>query len=262
MEGRIAARGAEPPRRKPPADWAAYDYLLKGRECSYNYQNLDAERCFARAVELDREFAQAHAWRAIALGVTYLHDEREETLDAAFASARQALTLDDNDARCHHAMAYVTLRRCEYDLAGHHHERAYALNPNDPGLAGQRANWLMHVGRLEEALATLDSSLERDPFPATWYWDVRGYVLYHLKRYNEAIVAFRGVRANHFWIAGMLAAAYGQAGRLDEARRELARFLALRPGATLGTVADRIVYADDAMRLHWLAGLGKAGLPA
>ena len=261
LEGRVAASEAEHARRKPPADWVAYDYLLKGRECSYRYQKFEAEPYFARAAELDPAFAQAHAWWAIALGVRYLHDERKETLDAALASARRALALDENDARSHHAMAYVALRRCEYDLAGHHHARALALNPNDAELAAQRANWLMHVGRLDEALATLDASLERDPFPPIWYWDVRGYVLYHLKRYVEAIAAFRSVQAEPFWIAGMLAAAHAQAGQPEDASRELARYLAARPGVTLANVGDRIIYADRQLRDHWLEGLRKAGLP-
>jgi tetratricopeptide (TPR) repeat protein len=158
-------------------------------------------------------------------------------------------------------MAYVALRRGEYDLAGHHHDRALSLNPNDPGVAAGRANWLMHVGRLDEALGTLEAALERDPYPPTWVWDVRGYVLYHLGRYSEAVRAFRSVRAEPFWILGMLAASYAQAGQPDDARRELARYLAVRPGATLATATDKIVYAGDAMRLHWLDGLRKAGLP-
>jgi adenylate cyclase len=154
------------------------------------------------------------------------------------------------------------IRRCEYELAGHHHDRALALNPNDTELMAQRANWLMHVGRLQEALAVLDASLERDPFPPTWYWDIRGYILYHLRRYREAILAFRSVQAEPepFWIAGMLAAAYGQLGQLDEAHQELNRYLAARPRATLGSVADKIIYADKGMRDHWLEGLRKAGL--
>ncbi len=262
LEGRIAARGAEQTRRKPTAEWAAYDYLLRGRECNYRYRTVEAELFFARAAEIDPAYAQAHAWRAIMLGVGYLFDERTETLAAAFASAQEALRLDGNDSRCHHAMAYVALRRCEYDLAGHHHARAFALNPNDSETAGQRANWLMHVGRLEESLATLDATLDRDPFPPTWFWDVRGYALYHLRRYSEAIVAFRSVRAEHFWIAGMLAASCAQAGQMDQARRELARYLAQRPGARLGTVSDKIIYADDRMRDHWIDGLRMAGLPA
>jgi TolB-like protein/Flp pilus assembly protein TadD len=261
LESRVAARGAEYARRKRTDDWMAYDYFLRGRELSYGYRQMEAAPLFARAAELDPGYAQAHAWRAIALGVTYLHDGRQITLDGALACARTALALDDNDARCHYAMAYVALRRGEYDLAGHHHDRAHRLNPNDPDIAAGRANWLMHVGRLDEALAALDAAIERDPFPATWHWDVRGYVLYHLERYAEAINAFRSVRAQPFWIIGMLAAAYAQAGFPDDARREINRYLELRPGTTLSTVADKIVYAKDAMRRRWLEGLRKAGLP-
>ena len=135
------------------------------------------------------------------------------------------------------------------------------MNPNDTELMAQRANWLMHVGRVEEALAVLEASLERNPFPPTWYWDVRGYVLYHLRRYREAILAFRSVRAEPFWIAGMLAAAHGQLGQLDEARLELDRYLAAKPRATLGSAADKIIYADKRMHDHWVEGLRKAGLP-
>jgi adenylate cyclase len=261
LEGRIAARGAEHIRGKPTSDWVAYDYLLQGRYCNYRYRHLEAEPLFARAAELDPGYAHAHAWRAISLGLKYVHDSCQDTLDAALACAEKALALDDNDARCHYAMAYVALRRGEYDLAGHHHDRAHSLNPNDPDVAAGRANWLMHVGRLDEALATLDSALDRDPYPPTWVWDVRGYVLYHLGRYPDAIRAFRNVRAEPFWVLGMLAAAHAQAGQPDDARRELARYLAARPGTTLATASDKIVFAEDAMRLHWLDGLRKAGMP-
>ncbi|KUM27775.1 hypothetical protein AU467_15420 [Mesorhizobium loti] len=260
LEGRVAAKGAEIARRKPTADWVAYDYFLQGRALGYSYRQVESEALFARAVELDPNYAQAHAWRAVALGVTYLQNGLESTLDAALASARTALALDDNDARCHYAMAYVALRHCDYDLAGYHHDRAQSLNPGDPDIAGGRANWLMHVGRLSEALATLDAALERDPFPATWQWDVRGYILFHMERYTEAIKAFRSVRAEPFWIVGMLAAAYAHAGNSEEARRQLNRYLTLRPGATLATVSDKIIYAKENMRQRWLDGLRKAGL--
>ena len=92
VEGRIAARGAEHARRKPTEDWAAYDFLLRGRECNHHYRVAEGERFFARAVEIDPGYVQAHAWRAVMLGVMYLHDEQEETLAAAFRSAREALS--------------------------------------------------------------------------------------------------------------------------------------------------------------------------
>ena len=194
------------------------------------------------------------------LGVAYLNDGRQETLDEAFACAQAALALDDNDARCHYAMAYVALRRGEYDLAGHHHDRAHSLNPNDPDIAAGRANWLMHVGRLDEALAALDAAFERDPFPATWHWDVRGYVLYHLERYAEAIKAFRSVRAEPFWIVGMLAAAYAQAG-LSTMRAASSSAILSSAGSDARHRRDKIIYAERPCGDHWLDGLRKAGLP-
>ena len=154
-------------------------------------------------------------------------------------------------------MAYVALRRCEYELAGHHHARAAALNPNDPQTMAQRANWLMHVGRLEEALATLDASLERDPFPPTWYWDVRGYVLYHLRRYREAVLAFRSVGAEPFWIAGMLAAAHAQDGDPEAAAAELERYLEASPGRN-ATDGGRPV---QSMPIRGCASTGSRGWP-
>jgi TolB-like protein/DNA-binding SARP family transcriptional activator len=261
LEGRIAASGADHARRKPLMDWVAYDYFLQGRECMYRYQVVEAEPIFARAIELDPGYGQAHAWRSIALSVKYLLDERPETLDAAFADAQKALALDDNNGWAHKAMGFVALRRCEFALAGQHLARAIELNPSDTFLAAGRANWLMLVGRLDEALSSLDSVLQRDPYPPTWIWDVRGYVLYHLKRYDEAIAAFQSVRAQHFWTSGMLAAACAQAGQIDNAHRQLKNFLKARPGASIGTVADKIAYADQGMRDHWLDGLRKAGLP-
>ena len=243
LEGRVAARGAEHARRKPTADWAAYDYFLRGRELSYGYRQMEAEPLFARAAELDPSYAHAHAWRAIALGVTYLHDGRQGTLDAALASARTALALDDNDARCHYAMAYVALRRGEYDLAGHHHDRAHSLNPNDPDIAAGRANWLMHVGRLDEALARWmpPSSATRSRRPGIGTCAATSsFTLNATPRRSMPSVACARSRSGSSACSRRLTP---RPAYPDDARREIERYLALRPGATLGTVADKIIYA-------------------
>jgi hypothetical protein len=108
------------------------------------------------------------------------------------------------------------------------------------------------------ALRVLDAALQRDPYPPAGMWDVRGYVLY-----EEAIVAFRNVRGQHFWTLRMLAAAYAQAGQLQDTRDQLKHFLEARPGATLGSIALLPIRLSNDQRLrdHWLDGLCKAGLP-
>jgi len=99
-------------------------------------------------------------------------------------------------------------------------------------------------------------ALRRDPYPPTWFWEVRGHILYHLKRYDKAIVALRNVHAHPFWIHVFLAAAYAQAGQLENGRREVAKLLEDMPSASLQNC-----YANEEMWSHLLDGLRKAGMP-
>ena len=261
MEGRIAASGADYARRRPTKEWVAYDYFLQGRECVNDYRLEEADSFFIHAIELDPDYAHAHAWRAMALGIRYLSDERHETLDEASASARRALALDENDAWSHSAMGIVALRQLRLDLAGQYFDRAFALNPNDINTAGDRAQCLLFMDRLDEALQCLELALQRDPYPPSWTGEVRGHILYHLKRYDEAVAVLRRVRAQAYWIACFLAAAYAQAGQLGDAGRELANLRSLRPDVSLASIARWYQLPGQGLRDHLIDGLRKAGLP-
>ena len=154
------------------------------------------------------------------------------------------------------------MRRRQFDLAGQHFDRAASLNPNDVYLAIDRANWLMYVGRLDDALAYLDSAQQRDPFAPTYIWEVRGQTLYFLKRHEDAIAAFRNMSAaEHYWTPMFLAAALAQSGQLPGAQRELVRFLDAKPSASLSSVSQLLGYATKSLSDHLLDGLRKAGLP-
>jgi TolB-like protein/Tfp pilus assembly protein PilF len=258
LVGRVTASGAEQTRRKPTKDWVAYDYFLQGRECDYRYDVPGAATNFARAVELDPEYLQAHAWLAITLCLQYVVDERTETLDEAAAHAKKALMLDPNDAQAHDAMGYVALRRQKLDVAGEHFDRAVSLNPNDVTIAADRANWLLYLGRLEEALEILDAVLKHDPYSPTWVWEIRGAVLYHLKRFDEAIAALRHVSTETLVVLVYLAAANGQVGRHEDAHAALTRYFRLRPNMTLSEIESKL---QPALRDRLLDGLRKAGMP-
>jgi TolB-like protein len=262
LEGRVAASGAEQARRKRTKDWAAYDFFLQGRSLMDRYQIVEAEPFFTRAIELDPGYAHAHAWRAISLVGKYWHERQPDTLQLAETSAQKALSLDENDAWSHEAMGFVAVHKRQFELAGMHLDRAASLNPNDINIAADRAGWLVRVGRPVEALQVLDVAMRRDPFAATWVWEMRFYALFHLKRYEESIAALRNVATFSFWQFGYLAAAFALAGRLEEARREMAQLLALKPDASCALFRAAEPYADDALLEHLLDGLRKAGLPA
>ena len=261
LEGRVAASGIERAKRKPTGEMAAYDYFLRGRERDAYFDLVGAESFFARAIELDPGYVHAHAFRALALTVQYWLDQQPEKLRQAEVCARTALSLDDHDAASHNAMGYVALHQRRFDLAGMHLNRAVSLNPNDVYIAADRANWLVRTGRPAEALQSLETAMQRDPFSPTWLWEVRCNALFHLQRYEEAIAALRNMSTFQFWHYAHFAAAYVHAGRPDEARRELSTFLKARPDATIALVAAAEPYADQALLDHLLDGLRKAGLP-
>ena len=260
LEGRLAATGAARVRAKPTTSWVAYDYFLQGRELSNRYKIHEADGFLARAIELDPGYVHAYAWRASTLVAKYWYDQKPETLQQAVVCAGTALSLDDSDAWCHQAMGFVSLHSNKLGLAGMHFERAMSLNPNDVNITADYANWLRYMGRFDEALRYLDLAMQRDPFPPSWMWEVRGCVFFDTKRYEEAINAFQKAPIENFFTHALLAAAYAWAGQMENARREGALALAGKPDLTVSFFAQ-CPYSDEAHSKHIMDGLRMAGLP-
>ena len=246
-------------RSRPIADWAAYDYFLAGRDRTSQYRMAEAESCLrvrSSCIPTMFTLTLAHA-----LAAKYGVDGREETIHEALACAQRALELDENDAWSQQAMGYVSLRRCQHELAGIHFDRAISLNPNDVNIAADRANWLMHVGRFDEALRSLDLAMQRNSYPPSWVWDVRGGILFHMRRYDEAIEALCNISVPQRCSPAVLAAAYVHAGRIDESCSEIAAFRAVAPNTTISDVVRPGDYADPTLAEPWIDALRKAGLP-
>jgi adenylate cyclase len=261
LEGRVAASGAEQAKRKPTTDWRAYDCILQGLEREDRFDHVNADLFYVRATELDPGYARAHAHRAVTQTVLYWLYQKPEQLREAQASAERALSLDEHDPMCHEAMAYLCMHRRQFDQAGQHYDRAVALNPNEFPIVVDHANWLVRTGRPAEALQVLDAAMRLEPFPATWVWDIRFNALFHLKRYDDAIVAIRNLTTFHHWHHAYLAAALAHSGRIDEAQGEVAALLAAKPDASLALFAEAEPYLHQASLDHVLNALRKAGLP-
>jgi TolB-like protein/Flp pilus assembly protein TadD len=261
LEGRVAASGAEQARRRPTKDWQAYDYFLQGRELGHRYDFVRSEPYFARAVELDPGFAQAHAWRTNALLAKYWDERRAELLDEALECARKALSLDDTDAWCHLMMGFALSHRGQLDSAGPHVDRAIALNPTDVQVAILRAWWLTRVGRTDEAVEVLDAAIHRDPFPPQWLWEVRAIALMQARRYEEAIRALGRMSDPYVWDHAYLAACYARLGRAAEARAAAAEVLRLDPQFTVRRYGEIEWFKNPADHEHLLDGMRMAGLP-
>ncbi len=91
-----------------------------------------------------------------------------------------------------------------------------------------------------------------------------GQAYFILERYDEAIAAFReglDILPSSERLRVWLAAAYAQAGHIDDAEWEIEEVLMMNPDFSLQTIAEAFPFKRPDDQVHFLDGLRKAGAP-
>jgi TolB-like protein/class 3 adenylate cyclase/Tfp pilus assembly protein PilF len=253
---------------KPTNSFAAYEYVLRGRDRAVNTtraQNDAARDMFRRAIDLDPNYAVARA----ALGGTYFDaavsgwtEFPDEEVGRAEELARQALALDPATTSAYHLLAAIDLYRKHFDLALGQIDRALEINPSDADSYAYRGVILVFAGKSAEALPWLEGALrfDRANTRATLYI---GVAYFFLERYADAVEAFDRAlsrspgRNNQLTGHPVLAASYAEMGRNEDAEGERAVIAHLSPFFNARRFAAQ--FGTQAARDHMLEGLKKAG---
>jgi len=256
--------------RKPPGSldaWAAYQrglwHLIK---CSRDDCAL-AEKFFQQATALDPAFSGGYAGLAlvqIQAGTVFATRPLPEAQNLAEIMAKRAVALDGADAEARSALGYALLARGDHEGSLAEVEEALAISPNLARAHGAFGTALILSGRLKEGLAALERYTRLDPrdpgFAPGSHHTAMG--LYLSGEYEAAIQAakrairtYPGLPNAYRW----LAAALGQAGRLDEARDALEQAISLSPAAFDIFVRRRVPWILPEHHSHMLEGLRKAG---
>ena len=156
-------------RASASANAEARDHYLKGRYCWHRNTKADLQKCIdhlERAVALDPAYASAHAGLCDAYILLLTHQSEAPELLArkARSAAETAVALGDS-AEAHSAMGMV-LGAGEWNFrsAEHAFRRAIDLKPSFAfAHMGYAACCLCPMGRYDDALAELQSSLDLDP---------------------------------------------------------------------------------------------------
>lgn len=256
------------PARSDTANLAAYEYFLRGREQFFRYTregNRAAKGLYGKAVDLDPKFARAHVMLAWTHWLDYQNGWAEApktSLDRALALANQGLALDDSLPVGYFVRALVYRTANDYRRSLVEAEKAIALDPNFANAHVLLATLLHHAGRHEETLKRMKQAMRLNPhYPSNYSFHV-GQSLYTMRRYDEAIAAFKqGLESNptsarsHMW----LAAAYAQQGNLDEAEWEREQTYALDPAFSIDQIQRAPPYGNPTDIEHIVTGLKKAG---
>ncbi len=260
LRSRLVSAGATLARRKATQSWSAYDYFLKGRELCNAGKEWQAEPFFAKAVEIDPDFALAHAWCAFGCLGQFWKTGAPEKLEQAHASAEVALFHDIDEPMSHYAAGATLNYLLQYDLSESHFQRAMSLNPLDVHIQGHYAHLLMNKGLLAEALAVITSTLARDTYPPVWMQYVRGKIMFYLGDFQAAIRAIESSAWNSYRTHAHLAAAHAHLHHTEEARRQIEAMYAIHPAVTIGEIKATSGFADHGMLELLFDGLRRAGI--
>jgi TolB-like protein/DNA-binding SARP family transcriptional activator len=259
LGGRLVSAGVSAIRRKPTENWSAYDYFLKGRDLCNLGREEASEPFFTKAVELDPDFALAHAWRSIGLMGKFWYLADHSFAVRALASGERALELDPNEAMAHHATGTALNYMGNFARSEFHLRRAAELNPLEVNVSADYANLLLHTGRYAEALVVIDEALQRDPYPPPWIRYSKGKILFFSKRFEEAIHALDNGSVYTYRAYAYIAAAHAILGNLAEARRHVGLMRAAKPDVTFKAFVATTAFADPTTMDFFGEGLRKAG---
>ncbi|HEX6590344.1 MAG TPA: tetratricopeptide repeat protein, partial [Longimicrobiales bacterium] len=156
-------------RREPTSSIAAYEHYQKGRHLYRQFNTGAMQRAewyFRRALELDPDYALAHASLAMAvtdLAETGVVDGIEARRDAT-AAANTALRIDPELGEGHAALAYVKyVFEFDWDDAEAAFRRAIELRPSDADAHDLYGRMCTALGRFDEAIALFRRAQELDP---------------------------------------------------------------------------------------------------
>jgi eukaryotic-like serine/threonine-protein kinase len=238
---------------------------------------MQAKEYFERAIAIDPHYAAAHAGLADAYQFLGAFDFNIEHRGEFYAKAKQAcqraLELDPQLAEAHASRGLIAMNYdWEWAVAEAEFKRAIELDPNNGLIRDWYAEFARTVGRAEESLHQMTVARQLDPFSTLINSDL-GKILYFARRYDQATAQLKEtVRMDpafdqpHLWLgytyvatgkyseaieefqrlwekgrsswqAGLMAYAYGVAGRKTEAEPAVAF---IRRDFASGVKADKL----------------------
>jgi adenylate cyclase len=269
LPGRVAAAARDRAERKPTDNMAAYECVLAAKllhHRSSRDDNARAQQLIGRAIDLDPNYAHAHAWKACILGQAWTYawcEDKEATWKQVRGELEVALSLDDNDSDVHRILAALNLAQNKLDKAAYHQQRALSLNPNDDLIVVQQGELATWLGQPEEGIAWIQKAMRLNPYHPARFWSHLARAFFVARRYGEAAAAVQRIAEPDEFHLALLAgcfAAMGDAATAGEHAREV---LKRKPGFRVDRdYVPTLHYQREGDLAHHRENLLKAGLPA
>ena len=266
LPGRLEAAQQDQLARLKPSSLAAYECVLAAKVLhhrSTRQDNAEALKLVDRALQLDPDYAHAHAWRGCILGQGWGYGWCEDK-DAVFKEVAfeldKAMELDDNDPDVHRILAAIAIVRNDMNRARYHQDRALELNPNYDLVVVQMGELFTWLGRAEEGLEWIRKAMRLNPHHPARFWSHLGKAHFVGRQYTQAIEGFMHLSTMDAQQHAFIAACYGWLGDRTASSAHVMRLRQLDPELDLEKFLATMHYANEADLQHLREGLVRAGL--
>ena len=237
--------------KRPTQNREAYQFLLKADYyvTKWTPEGLRQGIAYARqAIEADPVYAAAYAYISHAYSVLGLSGSLApaEAFPKARAAALKALEIDDSLAEAHTGLGMVRLYY-EWDWSGAEHalRRALELNPNYAYGHANWSDWLIAMGRYEEAILEAQLGVELDPLSAGLIFRL-GQKLCYRRDYDRALEQLQKALEfdpNFVWTHGLLAQVYAWKGMYEESLAACEKVANLRGDSSYSKTLRSLILA-------------------
>jgi TolB-like protein/Flp pilus assembly protein TadD len=228
-----------------------------------------AIECLQRSLAIDPKFSDATAMLAFCYHhslVFGIGQNREETLRSGLAVAKQAVSLDVDNAIAHAALGALRYQAGDVNLAIATLEGAIELNPAQPLAFISLGFALIGVGRAEEAIQRIDAALrfcKHDPqFGPLLARKAEAY--YQLGDYENCVdsahKALLRPQTQH-WANALLIAGLMHLDRPEELARAVDELLERKPDFTIAYAQEFYPIRANGFKGPLIDDLHKAGVP-
>ena len=231
----------------------AYRHYQQGKMLTERRLKGDLEealKSFERAIELDPKYAAAYAGKANVKSFMFMATNGHNDIVDAREAAKSAVELDPNNSLGHTLLCRIQ-GTYDWDYYGAIKlcERAVELDPGDFEAHRELGFALNVIGEEDRALAAMDRAVELAP--NSFNKRSRGVVLYHSRRYDEAIAQLEQVEETdpeYIEATKWIMRAYAMKQDHRSAMQRYVRWM-LRTGAEQGEI-DAINAAFEAEGWH------------
>jgi len=246
----------------------AYELSLKGRAKFFMFSPETNRECislFDQALAIDPEYSDAWAGQVFPYqsGWSFAWPGYDDGLGIAAEKARRAVELAPNSSMAQSRMGWVQTFLRQPKASIESFERAIAIDPNNADTLIWFSEALNYAGQPERAVKAGKTALRFDPVapPNALHHIAHGYFLSG-DLDNAEKFERRAIRmAPSFPPARLvMSAILVAAGRLGEAKEQMADLLAIDSNYNFGRYEERYPYHDPKHRARMAAAVKAAGL--